>query len=356
MLDNAQRPPRNEYIDIVKGVAIVLVVLGHSIQFGSGSDFRVANLFFSNWVYRIIYSFHMPLFMITGGFLASYSLTKKNVVDIVSTRIKSLIFPAVSWSTLFASYDFVVKYLKNGESIRFLKIAKSYIKSCLFDLWFLWAMLVCIVLILIGRYFFKDRIWFYFAITLVALFLTDNWNFHLYKFNFPFFVAGYLYNKNNITSRFKNVNHRKILMGYGFVVIIYILLMTKYDYNSFIYTSKYAIIGMDLNKNLQQIMIDVYRFAVAICGIVVVLGLLYGAKTAQLIPTKVLIALSKNSLCIYSLSHFLNSRLLMKITEHVSFRYGLVLLETFVMLVLTYGIAQILKKGKVFGVLLLGGR
>lgn len=62
-----QNKGRNTYIDIVKGFAIILVVLGHSIQFGSGYDFRANAECFDNWLYRIIYSFHMPLFMIGGG-------------------------------------------------------------------------------------------------------------------------------------------------------------------------------------------------------------------------------------------------------------------------------------------------
>lgn len=56
-------------IDLIKGIAIFLVVFGHSIQYGSGSYFLKSGLFFQNNVFKVIYSFHMPLFMLVSGFL-----------------------------------------------------------------------------------------------------------------------------------------------------------------------------------------------------------------------------------------------------------------------------------------------
>lgn len=55
---------REKHIDIIKGIAIFLVLWGHCIQSIAGDEG-----FFSNWVIRIIYSFHMPLFMVMSGYL-----------------------------------------------------------------------------------------------------------------------------------------------------------------------------------------------------------------------------------------------------------------------------------------------
>lgn len=51
------------WADRLKGLLIVLVVLGHAIQqvLGSGC--------FSNHLWNIIYSFHMPTFMAVSGYL-----------------------------------------------------------------------------------------------------------------------------------------------------------------------------------------------------------------------------------------------------------------------------------------------
>lgn len=53
---------RNVLLDVLKGFAIFLVVMGHAIQYNQ-VDFD------TNPVFRFIYSFHMPLFMFVSGFI-----------------------------------------------------------------------------------------------------------------------------------------------------------------------------------------------------------------------------------------------------------------------------------------------
>ena len=55
-----------ERIDIVKGLAIILVVIGHTIQF---CDLNGGVL---NPVYQWIYSFHMGLFFFCSGYLFTW--------------------------------------------------------------------------------------------------------------------------------------------------------------------------------------------------------------------------------------------------------------------------------------------
>lgn len=49
-----QQRQRIEYVDYMRGIAIILVVMGHLIQFNGFPT--------SNPVFEFIYSFHMPLF------------------------------------------------------------------------------------------------------------------------------------------------------------------------------------------------------------------------------------------------------------------------------------------------------
>lgn len=58
---------RNTLLDNVKAFAIVCMVLGHCIQFGSGSHFEQEELYFLNPVFKFIYSFHMPLFSLSAA-------------------------------------------------------------------------------------------------------------------------------------------------------------------------------------------------------------------------------------------------------------------------------------------------
>ena len=54
---------RIKSIDFCKGIAILLVVLGHATEHTNAS-------LSYDWLYKYIYSFHMPLFMFISGFVS----------------------------------------------------------------------------------------------------------------------------------------------------------------------------------------------------------------------------------------------------------------------------------------------
>lgn len=91
---------RINLLDYLKGFAILLVVFGHSIQFGSGVSYLKQELFFENIYFKIIYSFHMPLFMLISGFLF-YRNKNKNFKDILISKTKLLVIPIFTWQTIY---------------------------------------------------------------------------------------------------------------------------------------------------------------------------------------------------------------------------------------------------------------
>ena len=55
---------RDKRIDALRGLLMILVVLGHVIQYVyEPKDFD------NNILFRVIYSFHMPLFMCVSGYV-----------------------------------------------------------------------------------------------------------------------------------------------------------------------------------------------------------------------------------------------------------------------------------------------
>ncbi|PRR81750.1 Acyltransferase family protein [Clostridium vincentii] len=60
---NENKGTRDKKIDVIKGIAIILVIIGHSIQVSKGSTY-MTGLFYENPVFSIIYSFHMPLLVV----------------------------------------------------------------------------------------------------------------------------------------------------------------------------------------------------------------------------------------------------------------------------------------------------
>lgn len=76
---------RNSNIDLVKGIGIILLIIGH-ISDGN--------------LQKVIYSFHMPLFVVMSGFLFTYPLDKRGFII---QRAKSLLYPYVSFNLIYYS-------------------------------------------------------------------------------------------------------------------------------------------------------------------------------------------------------------------------------------------------------------
>lgn len=82
---------RNVRLDILRGIAIILMVMGHS--FFSGMHF--------------VYLFHMALFFMMGGYFfdGKNSDSIRNVGRFILKRIKGLWLPFVIWNTIFLLFN-----------------------------------------------------------------------------------------------------------------------------------------------------------------------------------------------------------------------------------------------------------
>ena len=68
------KPAREQWLDTVKGVAITLVVFGHSINILGAQGWEVANPW--NQLNIVIGEWRMPVFMLVAGFFVTRSMTK----------------------------------------------------------------------------------------------------------------------------------------------------------------------------------------------------------------------------------------------------------------------------------------
>ena len=82
--------PRLTYYDTVCGFAILLVVLGHCIQ-------SLSMGWQENSLELVIYSFHMPLFMIISGKFFLPSVNKVSCVEYLKNRFVRLVIPSLTW-------------------------------------------------------------------------------------------------------------------------------------------------------------------------------------------------------------------------------------------------------------------
>jgi len=151
-------------LDIMKGIGIILVVLGHSIAGSLG--LVSAN---ANYLYNAIYSFHMALFFVVAGFLL-YSTMPKSQEGWLKDKFLFYVIPHI-WVDV-ASYviPFIVVFLLIPKPTIALP---SYIVATIFTNygeWFLMTMFFIIailsMIITSGKY-----MWLSFICLLVLLFV-----------------------------------------------------------------------------------------------------------------------------------------------------------------------------------------
>mgnify|MGYP000066526104 FL=1 len=142
---------RDAFLDIAKGLAIMLVVIGHVIQ-GSSENFDELLWF------KVIYSFHMPLFVFLSGAVAAIAFQSDSVKDgmkasfhqakvKISKAAVRLLLPFVAWCVINQ-----LIYHHSDSVISALILAFRRPDTAL---WFLLAIFYCIVLAALFNIFFS---------------------------------------------------------------------------------------------------------------------------------------------------------------------------------------------------------
>jgi fucose 4-O-acetylase-like acetyltransferase len=181
---------RNVLVDSIKGWAVLLVILGHAIQ-------RTFPDYSNNMLFNMIYSFHMPLFMLLSGYILYFS--KKNI-DLcwLGDRFRRLILPFFAWYIIdwFASrFSFTGLRPHLDFSGTFTEYIIRGITTPANGPWFLWAMFICSIAFyfshkLMPRFgVFYAMIIVYFLSRLVPI---HNYGISYMKTMFPFFSFGYM--------------------------------------------------------------------------------------------------------------------------------------------------------------------
>jgi fucose 4-O-acetylase-like acetyltransferase len=133
---------RDLFLDIAKGLAIILVVVGHVVQ---GSSPKFDDLL---W-FKVIYSFHMPLFVFLSGAVAAIAFKSDRVEEGVSAALQQakariakaivrLLLPFIAWCLINQLIYHHSESLLSAFVLAFRRPDTA--------LWFLLAIFYCIVL------------------------------------------------------------------------------------------------------------------------------------------------------------------------------------------------------------------
>lgn len=346
---------RNLYLDISKGIAIILVVFGHNIQYGS--FVYKDDSFFNDPLFMAIYSFHMPLFMLISGYLFYYSIISHSWNHNFKSRFTKLVFPIIIWNSIYIAI--IAPYLLwKGSDISWTSLLASYLSA----IWFLWAIFWCSMISLIVHRYFRDSVIVYVFVGILALFLPKIFEISLYVYMYPYFVMGYLFNKYKLSNTITAINNntRYILSAFLFVIFIGLyLLYTKEDY---IYMTGTGIVkytkGLNPEIDLHQLSIDIFRYSIGLVGSVctlIVIRTIYKriSKNAAIILGEI----GKKSIGIYIISTmFINGLVLTHLSHREDFGYGAVAIETIIIIAITYLLTSMIEKNKLTRYLMLGSR
>lgn len=168
---------RLQQFDILKLFAIYLVILGHCFQ----------HLLSSNYIdepgYKMIYSFHMPLFMIISGYFAASGL-KRDFIPSIITKARQLLLPFITAVLLFITITTLINQVPFFDKLNFL------LKH---GFWFLKTAFFCFLLARISNCFGKYKI-LAFAATLALTQIPHIYRIDYFTTNidimYPCFVAG----------------------------------------------------------------------------------------------------------------------------------------------------------------------
>ncbi|MGY4408001.1 fucose 4-O-acetylase-like acetyltransferase [Bradyrhizobium sp. USDA 3315] len=175
---------RDLALDFAKGVLIILVIVGHLIQYILYRD----EGFWDSPCFKWIYMFHMPLFMAISGYLACRALLRKSLAQAVGDRAMRLLLPMLFWCALLETAKLAVLPRAPDASGDILPVLNDVAGTY----WFIWAAFVHFLLVKILSIFDHCSPWILFVSVVLVAFAPLTFSiFPLIKYTYPFFCLGF---------------------------------------------------------------------------------------------------------------------------------------------------------------------
>lgn len=129
---------RIDYLDIAKGLGIILVVIFHVWRgiVSAGGDLNNTAWQFADY---FVYLFHMPLFFLVAGLFVERSLSK-GVKQYLTDKLVFIYYPYLLWSLVSLTISFLLAGLVNN-SVDLIRIVYVPILPK-FHFWFLFTLMI----------------------------------------------------------------------------------------------------------------------------------------------------------------------------------------------------------------------
>lgn len=220
-----EKTSRIPYISLLQAVGIILVILGHATRifyFPGGWYYHVPNVQsdFFNALTRIIYTFHMPLFIFLSGYLCENALTKNSSIkDFIRKRLKRLFIPFWGWGLLYSVPIWIYLQFPNANYRTFVT------GQVMGHLWFLPLLLEVTLIYLILRLIPKKFNLIIFVGLIALQFLNYKRAGCFAIFRIPEFLT-YFY----LGAKFFDFEKNKIFFNKKIIYILTIILLSSFIY------------------------------------------------------------------------------------------------------------------------------
>lgn len=251
-----EKQTRIRYFDLIRGIAILLVLWGHIIQFGGGESEP-----FANKAFIFIYSFHMPLFLLISGFFLAKSIGKRSFVQNIKRKVVHIIVPAVLGGVGFYVVKLVVERLLGRDTY---PVSMAMLFEEIGNIWFLWCMFMCSVALLaaaaLARKLGSERFMPVILLAVIVLFAVlpySEYNIYL----FPYFVTGFYMGRGT----FQKLSKLEL-----FSVMLFPMMLQNFSDKHFIYASGVSLLSSNYGA-AEQCLINVFRWLIGFAGCFVVI-------------------------------------------------------------------------------------
>ena len=331
---------RQPAFDALKLFAIFLVLWGHAIHYGQ-SDHTGTNL-----VYRTIYSFHMPLFMMVSGYFAASSL-RAPVGKFLWRKFRQLLLPWISWNLALSLLLVTVAIIKTGDT-NLLRLVQGH--SLYLGLWFLKSCFVCFLMAYPLYHWGGGRWWLIVAVLFLSQ-CVPSFNLPLM---WPSFIVGLELSRQEKWRSFL----RKHYMWLG---LAYVILMCFWSPKGLQPWSVWQGRGTDPQTFCTDFLYQIYRLCVGISGSLCCIGLFQHIfsqkKEGRIVQT--VCAWGQLTLGIYILQTLFIERIMPRLVSFDSlslplFSFVVSPLLSLVVLVLCVGLIRLISRSKICAFLFFG--
>lgn len=203
---NTAKIGRLPFFDFLKMFAMFMVLWGHCIQHLQAGEV------WEEPIHKLIYSFHLPLFMMIAGFfsLSSFKLTFK---ELLKKKGSQLILPCFTWGVILYGVIIVMNVCFGA------KLSYSPFFVFFQHFWFLKSLFACYLIAYIGRRICKNVL----AWIILTLLFAHISTTHQLPIMYFCFMTGILLR----LSFSKFTNHCKLIAIVSGVIYVGIVIATK---------------------------------------------------------------------------------------------------------------------------------